>query len=75
MNTTRITKIGNSKGIIIPSEIIKALALDEGDEVELSYDPNSQILSSKFPNSKQLKLVSSGSDLEGSAQPEGKVRP
>lgn len=62
MNTTRITKIGNSKGIIIPSEIIKALALDEGDEVELSYDQSSQILSSKFPNSKQLKLVPPGSD-------------
>lgn len=62
MNTTRITKIGNSKGIIIPSEIIKALALDEGDEVELSYDPSSQILSSKFPNSKQLKLVPPGID-------------
>jgi bifunctional DNA-binding transcriptional regulator/antitoxin component of YhaV-PrlF toxin-antitoxin module len=67
-------KIGKSM-IIIPSEIIKALALDEGDEVELNYDPISQILSSKFPNSKQLKLVPSGSDLEGRAQHEGKVRP
>jgi len=64
MKSTKITKIGNSKGIIIPSEIIKALALDEGDEVELSYDPDTQILSSKFPNSKQLKLVPSGSDPE-----------
>lgn len=75
MISTKITRIGNSKGIIIPSEIIKALALDEGDEVELSYDSTSQILSAKFPSSKQLKLVPSGSDLEGSAQPEGKVRP
>ncbi len=79
--TTKITKIGNSKGIIIPSEVIKALVLDEGDEVELSYDPNSQILSSTFPKSKQLKLVPSGPGLEGSAQPDiklqsgGKVRP
>ena len=56
MNTTRITKIGNSKGIIIPSEIIKALALDEGDEVELSYDPDSQVLSATFTDTKQLKL-------------------
>ena len=75
MNRTKITRIGNSKGIIIPSEVIKALALDEGDEVELSYDPTTQILSSKFPNTKQLKLVPPGSDLDGSAQPEGKVRP
>ncbi len=75
MNTTRITKIGNSKGIIIPSEIIKALVLEEGDEVELNYDPISETLTSIFHNSKQLKLVPQGSDLEGSPQPEGKVRP
>lgn len=56
MISTKITKIGNSKGIIIPSEIIKALALDEGDEVELSYDSISQVLSVQFPHTKQLKL-------------------
>lgn len=55
-STTRITKIGNSKGIIIPSEIIKALALDEGDEVELNYDPLTQVLSATFTQTKQLKL-------------------
>jgi len=69
VNRTKITRIGNSKGIIIPSEVIKALALDEGDEVELSYDPTTQILSSKFPNSKQLKLVPPGSDLDGRPEP------
>lgn len=57
MKHTKITKIGNSKGIIVPSEVIKALALESGDDVELSYDPNTQILSAKFPSSKQLKLV------------------
>lgn len=56
MKTTRITRIGNSKGIIIPSEVIKALALEEGDEVELSYDESTQILSAKFTQTKQLKL-------------------
>jgi antitoxin component of MazEF toxin-antitoxin module len=56
MMSTKITKIGNSKGIIIPSEIIKALALDEGDEVELNYDPDTQILSATFTDTKQLKL-------------------
>ncbi|PIR99101.1 AbrB/MazE/SpoVT family DNA-binding domain-containing protein [Candidatus Collierbacteria bacterium CG10_big_fil_rev_8_21_14_0_10_44_9] len=62
MMSTKITRIGNSKGMVIPSEIIKALALDEGDEVELSYNPTSQVLSSKFPRSKQLKLVHSDSN-------------
>ena len=56
MMSTKITKIGNSKGIIIPSEIIKALALDEGDEVDLSYDPDAQVLSATFTDTKQLKL-------------------
>ncbi|MFH2019104.1 MAG: AbrB/MazE/SpoVT family DNA-binding domain-containing protein [bacterium] len=55
--TTRITRIGNSKGIIVPSEIIKALALEEGDEVELSYDSKTQVLSASFPKTKQLKFV------------------
>jgi len=53
---TKITKIGNSKGIIIPHLVIKALALVEGDAVELSYDPVTQLLSVKFPHTKQLKL-------------------
>ncbi len=56
MKSTKITKIGNSKGIIIPSEVIKALALEEGDEVELNYDPSTQILSAEFRETKQLKL-------------------
>ncbi len=72
---TKITRIGNSKGVIIPSLVIKALALEEGDEVELAYDSTTQILSAQFPRSKQLKLVPPGSDLEVSAQPEGKIRP
>lgn len=55
--TTRITRIGNSKGIILPSEVIKALGLEEGDEVELSYDASNQILSARFPTTKQLKLT------------------
>lgn len=55
--TTRITRIGNSKGIILPKGVIKALALEEGDQVELSYDQASQVLSARFPLTKQLKLT------------------
>lgn len=54
---TRITKIGNSKGVIIPSEVIKSLALDEGDEVNIEYDDQTQALSLTFPKTKQLKLA------------------
>jgi len=56
VKTTHITRIGNSKGIIIPSIVIKALALEEGDEVALSYDESTQILSVQFTQTKQLKL-------------------
>lgn len=56
MISSKITKIGNSKGIIIPSTVIKALALEDGDEVELTYNESSQILSVQFPHTKQLKL-------------------
>ena len=54
--TTKITKIGNSKGIIVPRGVIKSLALEDGDIVELSYDESSQVLSATFPKTKQLKL-------------------
>lgn len=54
---TRIVRIGNSKGIIIPHEVIKALALEEGDEVELTYSHETQILSVTFPKTKQLKFA------------------
>lgn len=53
---TKITKIGNSKGIIVPATVIKALALEDGDEVELSYDESTQLLTANFPGTKQLKL-------------------
>ncbi len=53
---TKIIKIGNSKGVILPSEVIKALALEEGDEINLSYDELSQTLSAEFTQTKQLKL-------------------
>jgi antitoxin component of MazEF toxin-antitoxin module len=56
--TTRITRIGNSKGIIVPTSVVKALALEDGDTVALSYNSQTQELTVKFPNTKQLALVS-----------------
>lgn len=53
---TKIIKVGNSKGFIIPSPVVKELALEEGDEVNLDYDYNKQILKAGFPKTKQLKL-------------------
>lgn len=55
-SSTRITRIGNSKGVIIPSRIIKELSLEEGDEVNLNYDFDKQILKCSFPKTKQLKM-------------------
>ncbi len=56
MITTKITKLGNSKGFIVPSSVVKALALEEGDQVELTYDSSTQALSAVFPKTRQLKL-------------------
>lgn len=55
-NITKITRIGNSKGIIIPSQVMKSLGLDEGDIVELEYVEDEQLLKCRFPNTKQLRL-------------------
>lgn len=53
---TKIIPIGNSKGIIIPAPVMKELALEEGDQVHLSYDYKNQALLCSFPKTKQLKL-------------------
>jgi len=53
---TKIVKIGNSKGIIIPHPVIRALALEEGDLVNLVYQTDTQSLLVKFLPTKQLKL-------------------
>lgn len=42
---TQIKKIGNSKGIIIPSAIIKTLGLNETDEINVKVDGDKIILS------------------------------
>ena len=47
--TTVITRIGNSKGVIIPSSLLKSLSLGEKDRVALSLDGNRLILEKKEP--------------------------
>ena len=54
--TSKITRIGNSKGIILPMQVVKALALSEGDAVEMVYNNTTQELIVSFPATKQLSL-------------------
>lgn len=56
MIKTKITRIGNSKGVVIPRVVVQSLALDYGDEVQLEYNEPSQTLILTFPHTKQLKL-------------------
>lgn len=53
---TKIIKVGNSKGYIVPASVVKELALDSGDIVDLTYDYEKQVLQATFPKTKQLKL-------------------
>lgn len=53
---TKIIRVGNSKGFIVPAAVIKELALEEGDIVDLKYDYKDQVLRATFPKTKQLKL-------------------
>lgn len=43
--TTRITRIGNSRGVIIPAEVLRELKLSELDRLEISTDNGRIILS------------------------------
>jgi antitoxin component of MazEF toxin-antitoxin module len=43
--TTQIKKIGNSKGIIIPSAVVKIMNLKEHDELTLTVEGNDLIVS------------------------------
>ncbi len=56
--TSKITRIGNSRGLIIPTSVVKALSLEDGDAVELTYQEDAQKLVVSFPSTKQLKIIS-----------------
>lgn len=54
--SSKVTRIGNSKGIILPMQVVKGLALAEGDAVEMTYNESTQELIVSFPATKQLSL-------------------
>jgi len=53
---TRVIKIGNSRGVILPSSVIKTLSIEEKEEVHIEYDEVNQNIKLSFPRSRQLKL-------------------
>ena len=53
---TQIKKIGNSKGIIIPSAIIKTLGLEDKDNLLLKVDGD-KIIMKKEEKTKPLTLM------------------
>jgi antitoxin component of MazEF toxin-antitoxin module len=54
VQTSKIRKIGNSQGIIFPTEFLEALNLKSGSEIELTIDHGTIIITPKVPNLDQL---------------------
>lgn len=40
----KLRKIGNSQGLILPSEILEELGLTQGSEIELSIEENAIVI-------------------------------
>lgn len=53
LGTKKVTKWGNSKGILLPSLVLENLNLSEGDEVEFIFENGKVILKNK---SEQLDI-------------------
>lgn len=49
MHTTKVRKIGNSKGIVIPTSILKHWGIDVGDDLFITVDMNRIVLTSDKP--------------------------
>ena len=43
--TTRITRIGNSRGVNIPAEVLRELSLSEADRLDISTEDGKIVLS------------------------------
>ncbi|SES25911.1 AbrB/MazE/SpoVT family DNA-binding domain-containing protein [Salipaludibacillus aurantiacus] len=46
----KITKIGNSQGIIIPSPYLKELGVESSDRVEVEFDKNLNVITIRNKN-------------------------
>jgi putative addiction module antidote len=44
MPRTKIRKVGNSHGLLLPAEVVRYWGLRVGDEVDLSYDADRLIV-------------------------------
>jgi antitoxin component of MazEF toxin-antitoxin module len=53
---SKIRKIGNSQGIIFPTEILEALHLKTGSEIELTVDNGIIIIAPQAPTLDQLLM-------------------
>lgn len=68
-NKTQVLRIGNSKGIILPANILKALSLNERDSLDIRTE-NGQIILSKTPEEETFNGPFTGPFAELSGDPE-----
>lgn len=47
LGTKKVTKWGNSKGILLPTTVLENLNLSEGDEIEFIFEDGKIILRNK----------------------------
>ncbi|MCU4863131.1 AbrB/MazE/SpoVT family DNA-binding domain-containing protein [Bacillus cereus] len=56
----KLRRIGNSVGVLIPKEMLDRMNLEEGDDVEISYNPMRKQITIKdeknTPNSDESEL-------------------
>jgi len=65
MNTTTISKWGNSKGVRVPSEILKKAQVDLNDKLFFDVDEYGRIIMSKVPMPKAGTLEYLFKDYSG----------
>ncbi len=53
MHTLKLTKIGNSVGLILPKEVLARLKLEKGDTVFLTDAPGAVTITPHNPNFKE----------------------
>lgn len=57
--TVKITRIGNSRGVRLPREVLALYRLDEGDSLELEQRPEGILLTKVQPAAGQLSYADS----------------